>query len=89
MFLLSHARRAATRAGRLCGALVAISLATATPARSQDIVQVSTLLDISGVSWLEDDRFLAVHDGKANDEERSRPRASLLLLPGDVVDPPG
>jgi hypothetical protein len=87
MFVLSHALRAPLGAG-LSGAVLAFSLFAAAPAHSQDIVQASALLDISGVSWLEDDIFLAVHDGKANDEERERPRLSLLLLPGDVVDPP-
>jgi hypothetical protein len=67
---------------------LAAALLLPAPAPAQDIVQASALLDISGVSWVEDDFFLAVHDGKANDEERARPRASLLLLPADVPAPP-
>lgn len=88
MFVCSHPRGAVAGAKRLCAAVFAVSVLAAPPAQSQDIVQASGLLDISGVSWLEDDLFLAVHDGKANDEERDRPRVSLLLLPGDVTDPP-
>lgn len=68
--------------------LITLVLAAPTTALSQGIVQSSTLLDISGVSWLEDDLFLAVHDGKANEDERDRPRVSLLLLPADVAVPP-
>lgn len=55
---------------------------------AQDVVPASTLLDISGVDWIENDLFVAVHDGKNNAEERGRPRVSLLLLPADVAAPP-
>jgi hypothetical protein len=57
-------------------------------ASAQDAVPASTLLDISGVAWMEKDLCVAVHDGKNDDEERERPRISLLLLPADVVAPP-
>ena len=78
------------RANSLIAAAVLLASAMSAPAPvlAQEIVQSSALLDISGVSWVEGDVFLAVHDGKANDEERGRPRASLLLLPADVVAPP-
>lgn len=36
--------------------------------------------DISGLAWVEQDIFLAVHDAK-NPEENHRPRVSLLWLP--------
>lgn len=88
MFSSMHRRVALLRSPLLHAATAAVVLVAADPARSQDIVQSSALLDISGVSWLEDDLFLAVHDGKASDEERERPRVSLLLLPADVTDPP-
>jgi len=49
---------------------------------------VSTLLDISGLAWMRDDLFLAVHDGKTDADEKDLPRASLILLPADVTAPP-
>lgn len=67
--------------------LVALSAGLA-QAQSVPAERVSALLDISGVAWMEDDIFLAVHDGKNSDEERDWPRASLLLLPADVTSPP-
>ena len=39
----------------------------------------STLPDLSGLAWIEDDLFVAVHDAK-NPEENDWPRASLLSL---------
>lgn len=50
-------------------------------------VPVSTLLDISGLAWMRDDLFLAVHDGKTSAKEKDLPRVSLLLLPADVTMP--
>lgn len=40
----------------------------------------SRLPDFSGLAWIEDDLFVAVHDAK-NPEEINRPRVSLLQLP--------
>lgn len=42
--------------------------------------RASTLPDLSGLVWMENDLFLAVHDAK-NPEEIERPRASLIQLP--------
>lgn len=39
-----------------------------------------TMPDISGLAWVEQDTFLAVHDAK-NPDENHRPRVSLLWLP--------
>ncbi|MFN2378216.1 MAG: hypothetical protein ABR538_16930 [Candidatus Binatia bacterium] len=71
-------------------AAACLAALSALPARAQSTPaeRASTLLDISGVAWLEDDIFLAVHDGKNSDAERDWPRASLLLLPADVTSPP-
>ena len=41
---------------------------------------VQRLLDLSGLAWIEDDLFLAVHDAKFPDERR-RVRVSLLNIP--------
>ncbi len=40
----------------------------------------SRLPDLSGLAWIENDLFVAVHDAK-NPEENDRPRMSLLQLP--------
>jgi hypothetical protein len=42
----------------------------------------STLPDLSGLSWIEDDVFVAVHDAKRGDED-DRPRVSIVQLPTD------
>ncbi len=44
--------------------------------------QASALPDLSGLVWLDGDRFLAVHDAKV-DGESGNPRASLIYLPAD------
>jgi hypothetical protein len=42
--------------------------------------ETNQLPDISGLAWIEQDTFLAVHDAK-NPEENNRPRVSILSLP--------
>ena len=42
--------------------------------------ETNHLPDISGLAWIEQDTFLAVHDAK-NPEENNRPRVSILSLP--------
>ncbi len=42
--------------------------------------ETNHLPDISGLAWIEQDTFLAVHDAK-NPEENSRPRVSIISLP--------
>jgi len=39
------------------------------------------LLDLSGLSWVEGDLFLGVHDAKNTPEKRAWPRLSLIRLP--------
>ena len=46
--------------------------------------QACTLPDISGLAWIDGDRFLAVHDAKAP-EENDIPRVSLLRLPDSLT----
>ena len=41
----------------------------------------NTLPDLSGLAWVDGDRFLAVHDSK-NPDEKERPRVSFVWLPG-------
>ncbi|MEO0795399.1 MAG: hypothetical protein AAFX93_09565 [Verrucomicrobiota bacterium] len=44
--------------------------------------RASFLTDISGLAWIDGDRFLAVHDAKADDEKLD-PRISILYLPSN------
>jgi hypothetical protein len=69
-------------------AALAALLVTPVNAQSADVLRASQLLDISGVSWIEDDVFVAVHDGKNDPVEGAWPRVSLLLLPADTSLPP-
>lgn len=51
--------------------------------RTAGFAPASVLPDLSGMVALEDGRFLAVHDAKAEDEPH-RPRVSLLRVPTDL-----
>jgi len=46
-----------------------------------EIRSSQTLLDLSGLTWIEGDLFLGVHDAKDNPEKHDWPRVSLLRLP--------
>ena len=59
----------------ICGLL---SCVTSEGSRSpQDGHPASTLLDLSGLAWVDGNRFLAVHDSK-NPDEKDRQRVSLV-----------
>jgi hypothetical protein len=47
--------------------------------------KIPLLPDLSGLAWIEGDRFLAVHDAK-NPGETGRPRASIIKLPDSPED---
>jgi len=51
-----------------------------------DYVTPDTLLDLSGLAWVEDDLFLAVHDAKDNAEKHDWPRASFIQLPESELE---
>jgi len=50
------------------------------------LVRPSTLPDLSGLSWVEDDLFIGVHDAKNNAEKENWPRISLIRLPQSELD---
>ena len=56
--------------------------------RAQQILnrRATTLADLSGMVWIEGDRFIAVHDAKAAKDEGERflPRVADLLLPSSL-----
>jgi hypothetical protein len=51
------------------------------PVYAQNLIQASTLPDVSGMAWIEDDLFLVVHDAKNNPEKHNWPRVSIVQLP--------
>lgn len=53
---------------------------------TQQQIQPGTLLDISGLAWVEDDLFIGVHDAKENAEKHDWPRASFIRLPKSELD---
>ncbi|HXG67452.1 MAG TPA: hypothetical protein VNO70_20275, partial [Blastocatellia bacterium] len=48
--------------------------------------RAGTLPDLSGLAWIDGDRFLAVHDAK-NPEENQFPRVSIVRLPRSLDGP--
>ena len=72
----------------LAAILVAVLLSSSACAQQNEAVRASSMLDVSGIAWVEQDLFVAVHDGKNNQAEQDWPRVSLLLLPADVSTPP-
>lgn len=70
---------------RVMGVIIVFLIITAIQSKGferSQFLRPAKLPDLSGLAWLGDNRFLAVHDAKATDEP-GRPRASLLLLPED------
>ncbi len=46
--------------------------------------QAEQLADLSGLAWLDGDRFIAVHDAKTDKAEIGKPRTAQLKLPKDL-----
>ncbi len=80
-----------------CGlelSFVAIALSTAMlmgcatkiPAQPQGVTRASTLPNLSGLAWVEDDLFIGVHDAKRNSEKYYWPRISLVRLPKSELE---
>ncbi|HYN47229.1 MAG TPA: hypothetical protein VER83_00095, partial [Candidatus Nanopelagicales bacterium] len=78
----SRVLRSPAAAGLLLvlGACASRQAARAPEVDGAGLGRASTLPDLSGLAWIEGDRFLAVHDAKYPDEA-DRPRVSLLRLP--------
>lgn len=64
----------------LAAALMALAAAGCAGTAPPDAKQPAPLLDLSGLTWLGGDRFLAVHDAKTPKED-DLPRVSILRLP--------
>lgn len=69
---------------RLTLAAAAVSLALLGCASGDSTSATRTLPDISGLAWIKDNDFLAVHDAKAAD---GRARASFITLPASSAGP--
>jgi hypothetical protein len=59
---------------------------TKLPDNPQNVVQASTLPDLSGLAWVKDDLFIGVHDAKRNAEKYHWPRISLVRLPKSEIE---
>lgn len=68
------------------GAAVFPGCSTRISAPPQGVALASTLPDLSGLAWVEDDLFIGVHDAKRNAEKYNWPRVSLLRLPVSELD---
>ena len=60
-------------------------LATA-EVHSAETARSETLLDLSGMTWVEGDLFLGVHDAKDNPKKHDWPRVSLIHLPKSELE---
>jgi hypothetical protein len=58
------------------------------PARPREFSRATTLPDLSGLAWVEDDLFLAVHDTKRTPEKMDWPRVSLVRLAKSKAEGP-
>lgn len=72
--------RSALAAGLLGCALLLAACGDDGDGNGSGDAPASTLLDLSGLAWLDGDRFVGVHDAK-NPDELDRPRVSILTLP--------
>lgn len=87
-----NAHNTNTRGWKLSFVAIALSTVilvgfTATiPAHAQGVTRASTLPDLSGLAWVEDDLFLGVHDAKRNSEKTFWPRISLVRLPKSELE---
>ena len=65
----------------LCVAAIAVLIMGGAASGDRDLNQASGLPDLSGMTWVEGDCFLAVHNAKIS--ESGNPQVSLVYLPAD------
>jgi hypothetical protein len=58
-----------------------LSIILTNPISAQELAHATTLPDISGMAWVEDDLFIGIHDAKRNPEKYNWPRVSFVHLP--------
>ena len=59
---------------------------TSADVHSEETAPAGTLLDLSGLTWVEGDLFLGVHDAKDNPKKHDWPRVSLVRLPKSELE---
>jgi hypothetical protein len=64
----------------------AIFMGSAISVHAQDLAGASTLPDLSGLAWVEEDLFIGVHDAKRSPETIHWPRVSLVRLPKSEIE---
>lgn len=67
-------------------ALIFIICISACSDPDDEQIDPTTLPDLSGLSWVENDLFIGVHDAKNNAEKENWPRISLIRLPQSELD---
>jgi hypothetical protein len=77
--IVRHQRKSSCKIILLC-TYIFVCLLTS-PVKAQELTRASTLPDLSGLSWVEDDLFLGIHDAKRNPEKYNWPRVSIVRLP--------
>lgn len=78
--LIAGGPKAAVAAIAMAASLL-ITAPAALPGRSEESARARSLPDLSGLAWVEDDLFLAVHDAKPSARKPESPRISLVRLP--------
>lgn len=68
------------------GTAMLMGSATTIPDHPQGVARASTLPNLSGLAWVEDDLFIGVHDAKRNSEKYYWPRISLLRLAKSEIE---
>lgn len=67
--------------GIVFSSIVIIACFLTNPTYAEELAPASTLPDLSGMAWVEDDLFLGIHDAKRNPEKYNWPRISFIRLP--------
>ncbi|NIS09863.1 MAG: hypothetical protein GWO07_14200 [Candidatus Dadabacteria bacterium] len=66
--------------------VIIVFIFSAFTVKSDELVKAPNMLDISGIVWVEGDKFIGIHDAKNNPEKKNWPRVTLLQLPKSELD---
>jgi len=73
-------------AGFILALILITCLSACSDPDDEQMLNPTTLPDLSGLSWVENDLFIGVHDAKNNAEKENWPRVSLIRLPQSELD---
>lgn len=63
-----------------------LTIFSTSPIDAQELPRASTLPDLSGIAWVEDNLFIGIHDAKRNPEKYNWPRISFVRLPESELE---